>query len=68
MVQGDALQLRQALRNLIGNAIKYTPDGGTVTLSLEHKSNMAIIHIRDTGYGIPAADLPSSLIVFIVPE
>jgi signal transduction histidine kinase/DNA-binding response OmpR family regulator len=57
-VQGDMLQLRQALRNLIGNAIKYTPNSGTITLSLEHKSNMAVIHIRDTGYGIPADDLP----------
>ena len=57
-VQGDVLQLRQALRNLIGNAIKYTPNAGTVTLSLEHKSNMAVIRIQDTGYGIPADDLP----------
>ena len=57
-VRGDALQLRQALRNLIGNAIKYTSNAGTVTLSLEHESNMAVIHIQDTGYGIPADDLP----------
>ena len=57
-VQGDVLQLRQALRNLIGNAIKYTPNAGTVTLSLEHKSNMTVIRIQDTGYGIPADDLP----------
>jgi len=57
-VEGDALKIRQALRNLIGNAIKYTPDGGTVTLSLEHQSDMVNIKIKDTGYGIPAADLP----------
>ena len=56
-VRGDALQLRQALRNLIGNAIKYTPNGGTITLSIEHQSNMVKINIRDTGYGIPASDL-----------
>ena len=58
MVRGDALKIRQALRNLIGNAIKYTPNGGTVTLSSEHTANMVQIHIKDTGYGIPASDLP----------
>jgi signal transduction histidine kinase len=57
-VRGDALQLRQALRNLIGNAIKYTSRGGVITLSNEHLSQMLKIHVRDTGYGIPAADLP----------
>lgn len=57
-VMGDALKLRQALRNLIGNAIKYTPEIGTVMLTLEQEPELAKIHIRDTGYGIPAEDLP----------
>jgi signal transduction histidine kinase len=57
-VSGDALKIRQALRNLIGNAIKYTPNEGTVTLSLEHESNLVNIQVKDTGYGIPASDLP----------
>ena len=57
-VQGDALQLRQALRNLIANAVKYTSSGGAITLSLEHESNMVNIKIKDTGYGIPSSDLP----------
>ncbi|HET9912801.1 MAG TPA: response regulator [Anaerolineales bacterium] len=58
IVQGDELQLHQAVRNLVTNAIKYTPDGGTVTLSLEHEANTAKIKVQDTGYGIPAEDLP----------
>jgi signal transduction histidine kinase len=56
-VKGNALKIRQALRNLIGNAIKYTPEDGTVTLSVEPQSNMVQIHVKDTGYGIPSADL-----------
>jgi two-component system phosphate regulon sensor histidine kinase PhoR len=58
-VRGDALKIRQALRNLIGNAIKYTPNGGSVTLSLENESDRVNIRIQDTGYGIPASDLPN---------
>jgi signal transduction histidine kinase/DNA-binding response OmpR family regulator len=57
-VQGDALKIRQALRNLIGNAIKYTPEAGLVTLSVEHEADTVQIRVRDTGYGIPAADMP----------
>jgi len=58
VIQGDGLQLRQALRNLVNNAITYTPNGGTITLSSECETNIAKIKIQDTGYGIPADDLP----------
>lgn len=57
-IEGDTWQLSQALRNLVGNAIEYTPHGGTITLSLQNESNTVNIKIRDTGYGIPPADLP----------
>ena len=57
-IRGDGLQLRQVLRNLIGNAIKYTLDGGTVTLSSVNEADVVCIRIQDTGYGIPVADLP----------
>ncbi len=57
-IQGDKLQLRQALRNLVNNAIKYTPNGGTITLSLEQEIDMVRIKVQDTGYGIPSDDLP----------
>lgn len=57
-VRGEALQIRQALRNLIGNAVKYTPDGGVISVSSENQSGLVCIQIRDNGYGIPASDLP----------
>ena len=57
-VQGQALKVRQALRNLIGNAIKYTAEGGAITLSLTSEEDIVHIRVKDTGYGIPAADLP----------
>jgi signal transduction histidine kinase/DNA-binding response OmpR family regulator len=55
---GDPWQLRQVLRNLVNNALKYTPRKGSITLSLEASGRQAIIAVQDTGYGIPPADLP----------
>jgi signal transduction histidine kinase/DNA-binding response OmpR family regulator len=57
-VQGDPLQLKQALRNLVGNAIKYTPAEGTIALSIEKDEGAVIIKVEDTGYGISSEDLP----------
>ena len=66
-VRGDALQLKQAMRNLVGNAIKYTPASGSITISLEANEEMVIISVKDNGYGIPAGICRLSLIVFIAP-
>lgn len=57
-VRGEALKIRQALRNLIGNAVKYTPEGGAISTSSENRSGKVYIQVRDNGYGIPASDLP----------
>ena len=57
-VNGDALQLKQLFRNLIGNAIKYTPEDGTVTVSINVETKNIRVDVQDTGFGIPAADLP----------
>ncbi len=57
-VSGDPLKLRQMLANLVGNAIKYTPEGGSVSLSMKVEEDMVVTRVQDTGYGIPAADLP----------
>ncbi|MFN3492231.1 MAG: sensor histidine kinase, partial [Anaerolineales bacterium] len=57
-VYGDVLQLKQTFRNLIGNAIKYTPKGGKVLISAKPVNSFVEIQVQDTGYGIPSADLP----------
>ena len=57
-VNGDPLQLKQLLRNLVGNAIKYSPPGGTITIAAKAEEENIQVDIEDTGFGIPAADLP----------
>jgi signal transduction histidine kinase len=52
-VEGDPRYLRQLLLALADNAIQYTPAGGQVTLSLEQQEQQVLIHIADTGIGIP---------------
>jgi two-component system, OmpR family, sensor kinase len=57
-LMGDPVRLRQLFLNLVTNAIKYTPRGGSVDLSLERDGGSAVFAVRDTGIGIAAADLP----------
>jgi K+-sensing histidine kinase KdpD/two-component SAPR family response regulator len=57
-VLGDVPRLRQVLRNLIGNAVKYTPEGGQITVTADVEGAYIRASITDTGVGIPAADLP----------
>jgi signal transduction histidine kinase len=51
-VLGDPVRLEQVLANVIGNALKYTPRGGHVSVSLERGAGEAIVRIRDDGAGI----------------
>lgn len=57
-IMGDVDRLKQLLLNLISNAMKYTPAGGVVEVSLSQKNGWAYLMIKDTGVGIPAEDLP----------
>jgi signal transduction histidine kinase len=57
LVRGDGVRLGQACDNLISNAIKFTPRGGSVTVKLGSNTEDAIITVRDTGMGIPASEL-----------
>ncbi|ACC82181.1 PAS domain S-box protein [Nostoc punctiforme] len=52
----DERLLRSILSNLLLNAIKYSPEGGNVHLSLEFKSDTVILQVKDRGIGIPLAD------------
>lgn len=56
---GDAARLQQAFSNLLTNAIRYTPCGGAVTISVSTSESAAQIVVEDTGQGILAADLAS---------
>ncbi|WGR96418.1 ATP-binding protein [Bradyrhizobium sp. ISRA443] len=51
----DAALIRHALMNLIHNAIKYTPNGGAITVEVNATAKRAVIEVRDTGPGIPTA-------------
>ncbi|MBE2194227.1 MAG: GAF domain-containing protein [Anaerolinea sp.] len=51
-VLGSATQLRQAVTNLVGNAIKYTPDGGKIEVRLYPQDKRLIFEVEDNGYGI----------------
>lgn len=53
-VYGDPVQVYEAIVNLISNAIKYTPDGGRVDVSLSSVPEQIIFEVRDSGFGIPA--------------
>ena len=54
-VNVDTRLFMQVFVNLIDNAIKYTPDGGTIEVTAEFTGNELIVHVKDTGIGIPLA-------------
>ena len=56
-VWGDAESMTQIADNLVDNAIKYTGDGGVVTLALRREAERGVLEVRDTGIGIPPEDL-----------
>jgi signal transduction histidine kinase len=57
-MRGDPAQLRRAIGNLIDNAIKFTPEGGTITIGLQKNSDAIELCVQDTGIGISEDDLP----------
>ena len=57
-INGDEVKLKALFLNLVDNAIKYTPDGGTITVSLQVSDGNACLSITDTGIGVAAEHLP----------
>jgi signal transduction histidine kinase len=57
-VEADQALLQQAVYNLVENALKYTPDGGSVTVHLQCDASTLTFAIEDSGIGIPKSDLP----------
>jgi signal transduction histidine kinase len=52
IINADVIMLERALRNLVDNAIKYTPNGGTIKLSVDKQQEQIIISVADSGLGI----------------
>lgn len=56
-VSGDTLQLERAVSNLVSNAVKFTPSGGRISVTLTRGARQARVEVADTGIGIPAAEI-----------
>jgi heavy metal sensor kinase len=58
LLDGNTRMIQRLLSNLLDNAIKYTPAGGSVTVSLEEKREQQVLSVKDTGIGISPSELP----------
>src|SRR5690606_34192665 len=57
-IQGNYRQLIQMVSNLVGNAVKYTPAAGCITVRLEKREHVLLLEVADEGYGIPLEAQP----------
>jgi signal transduction histidine kinase len=53
-LSADPVRLRQAIANLVDNAVKYTPSGGRIAVTAEARDGAAVVEVRDSGPGVPA--------------
>ncbi|MDQ6857864.1 MAG: ATP-binding protein [Chloroflexota bacterium] len=59
VIKGDTMRIEQALTNLVGNAVKYSPTGGTIGVTAEPRGGLVAIIVSDHGIGIAADELPT---------
>jgi two-component system phosphate regulon sensor histidine kinase PhoR len=57
-LNGNPVRLRQMIANLLDNAVKYTPEEGTIRFATRHEQDQALILVEDSGIGIPTSELP----------
>ena len=57
-IRGDKEKIGQVIINILSNAVKYTPDGGSITIDTENKGAYAVVSIKDNGIGVPEEDIP----------
>ena len=67
-VSGDSVRLEQVLTNLLTNAVKYTPPGGTISVEVRPEGGQALLHVWDTGVGISPDLLPRVFDLFVQDE
>lgn len=68
VVLGDSLRLEQIANNLLGNAIKYTPDGGRIELTVERQGEVAVMTITDNGIGMEKEFISTIFEIFVQAE
>jgi signal transduction histidine kinase/AmiR/NasT family two-component response regulator len=67
-IEGDAVRIEQIVFNIVGNAIKYTPPGGRITVSLNVEADEAVLRVQDDGLGITSELLPRIFDLFVQGE
>jgi PAS domain S-box-containing protein len=67
-IEGDLVRVEQIVNNIVGNAVKYTPDSGSIRVRLDIESADAVLRVEDNGYGIVPELLPRVFDLFVQGE